>query len=175
MKCRKQPPFKIPEEIQNTWEVILDLETWDKIKNVRKQTRSTYSWVVRACVFRLLYKFRQPVFRRAMENHSPQIANRTTGHRFQLCLYGDDEKILRLAAFELGSSVSALIRLALDLYLSHFFRKAASITKQILIDFFTKVITKFYNARNREKAKPEFILYGLQYYPEFDLLNLKIA
>lgn len=34
-----------------------------------------------------------------------------------MCLYGEDEKIIRLAAMELGLTISAFVRLALELYL----------------------------------------------------------
>jgi hypothetical protein len=34
-----------------------------------------------------------------------------------LCLYGDDEKLIRLAAMDLGVTVTCFIRLALALYL----------------------------------------------------------
>ena len=54
-----------------------------------------------------------------MENRS---ISRKKGHRHQLCLYGADEKRLRLAALEIQVSVSALIRLALKLYLPRLIR-----------------------------------------------------
>lgn len=38
-------------------------------------------------------------------------------HRHMMCLYGDDEKIIRLAAMELGLTISAFVRLAIELYL----------------------------------------------------------
>jgi hypothetical protein len=38
-------------------------------------------------------------------------------HRHMICLYGEDEKLIRLAAIELGLTLSAFIRLALELYL----------------------------------------------------------
>jgi hypothetical protein len=34
-----------------------------------------------------------------------------------MCLYGDDEKLIRVAAMDLGITMSAFIRLALELYL----------------------------------------------------------
>ncbi|GAB4438400.1 MAG: hypothetical protein OHK0011_21220 [Turneriella sp.] len=38
-------------------------------------------------------------------------------HRHMICLYGEDEKLIRLAAMELGLTISAFVRLALELYL----------------------------------------------------------
>jgi hypothetical protein len=34
-----------------------------------------------------------------------------------MCLYGDDEKIIRLAAMDLGLTITAFVRLAIELYL----------------------------------------------------------
>jgi hypothetical protein len=34
-----------------------------------------------------------------------------------MCLYGDDEKLIRVAAMDLGITMSAFVRLALELYL----------------------------------------------------------
>ena len=34
-----------------------------------------------------------------------------------MCLYGDDEKLIRLAAIELGLTLTAFVRLAIELYL----------------------------------------------------------
>jgi len=34
-----------------------------------------------------------------------------------MCLYGDDEKLIRVAAMDLGITLSAFVRLALELYL----------------------------------------------------------
>jgi len=39
-------------------------------------------------------------------------------HRHQMCLYGDDEKLIRVAAMDWGMTLSAFVRLALELYLS---------------------------------------------------------
>jgi hypothetical protein len=38
-------------------------------------------------------------------------------HRHLMCLYGDDEKLIRVAAMDLGITMSAFIRLALEFYL----------------------------------------------------------
>ncbi len=38
-------------------------------------------------------------------------------HRHMMCLYGEDEKIIRLAAMELGLTITAFVRLAIELYL----------------------------------------------------------
>ena len=54
MICRKQPPFPIPSPIKNIWEVILAPDVWERIRKAKKLSRTTYSWVVRYCLFQLL-------------------------------------------------------------------------------------------------------------------------
>ena len=56
MRCRKQPPFKIPEKIANVWDVLLDYELWERIKLAKMDSKTSYSWVVRYCVFTLIKK-----------------------------------------------------------------------------------------------------------------------
>jgi hypothetical protein len=38
-------------------------------------------------------------------------------HRHMMCLYGEDEKLIRLAAMDLGITLTAFVRLAIELYL----------------------------------------------------------
>ena len=38
-------------------------------------------------------------------------------HRHMMCLYGEDEKLIRLAAMDLGITMTAFVRLAIELYL----------------------------------------------------------
>jgi hypothetical protein len=57
----------------------------------------------------------------AMEIQSNEVKNThalaQTTHRHIMCLYGEDEKLLRITAMELNMTVSHLIRLALYKYL----------------------------------------------------------
>ena len=122
MKCYKQPPYKTPEPVNSIWEVILDIETWGKIQKYAHQTNTSYSWIVRYCLFQLCKKDIANIYK-AMENHSlPEAPNRISGHRHLLCLYGDDETHIRILALRLKMPVSRLIRLALLLYLNRFFQ-----------------------------------------------------
>ena len=117
MKCRKQPPFQIPEPIANIWETLIHENTWERIVVLRKTLRTSYSWVVRFCVFRLLERKDLNLL---LENIDIESIRKRPGknyHRLQLCLYGMDEKRFRLAALETGISISALIRIALQKYL----------------------------------------------------------
>ena len=120
MRCYKQPPFPIPEPISNIWETIVDLNTWEQISLARKITRSTFSWVVRYCVFNLLHNPRK------LETLAGEIPSmrcaRANGHRLKLCLYGEDENTLRLIAYKMQISVSSLIRLAIQLHIHRLLR-----------------------------------------------------
>ncbi len=59
--------------------------------------------------------------RPAMEIHSKAVKMRHSSadshHRHMLCLYGDDERLLRFTALKLNMSVSHLIRFALEWFL----------------------------------------------------------
>ena len=125
MKCLRQPPFRIPEPIANVWEVVLDPGNWKQVVFIAGGMRTTYSWVVRCCVFKLLERMKDSEFVSTMDLHSVEKVSRAEGHRHLLCLYGADEKRLRLAAIEANCSVSYLVRLALQLYLSQLQKKVS--------------------------------------------------
>lgn len=119
MKCLRQLPFyRLP--IANIWEVKLEKEVWERVCKVAKERQCTFSWVTRYCVFRLARK-KNLIMRPAMENHSCKIKKIYQGqkklHRHMLCLYGDDEMLIRLAALRLGVTVSHLIRISLYWFL----------------------------------------------------------
>jgi len=118
MKCKKQPKyFKLP--IVNLWEVHLDRELWNRVVLVAHWHRCSFSWITRYCVFRLVRK-KNLYMRKAMEIHSKNVRllqKNTLKHRHLMCLYGDDEKLLRMAAMELGITVSHMIRIALHWFL----------------------------------------------------------
>ena len=120
MKCYKQPLFNIPEPITSVWEVILDYSTWEKIVTAARLTNTTYSWVVRYCVLTVL---EDPGILKSQDFRSVKPCSRNSGHRHHLCLYGDDEKHLKLIAVQLNIPVSKIIRFALALLLATFIRK----------------------------------------------------
>jgi len=119
MICRKQRKY-YKLEISSTWEVQLDINIWKRVVNAANYHKCSFSWITRYCVFRLARK-KNIFFRHAMKIHSNRIkeSNKTSKshHRHIMCLYGDDEKILRLTAMQLGVTVSHLIRLALHWFL----------------------------------------------------------
>lgn len=118
MKCKKQRKYyKLP--IASLWEVHLDANLWRRVTRAAKGKKCSFSWITRYCVFRLVRK-KNLYMRKAMKIHSNKIKSQPKSqnpHRHILCLYGDDEKLLRLAAMQLGVTVSHMIRLALYWFL----------------------------------------------------------
>ena len=160
MRCRKQPPFKIPEKIANVWDVLLDYELWERIKLAKMDSKTSYSWVVRYCVFTLIKKINAQGGSFATDIHSKPQCSRQDGHRLQLCLYGNDEKILRIAAISLNKSISELIRLALKLYLHRFIKKCLNARKFLCLKAIKKVKRlEFSNERIQKLYLPGEILY----------------
>lgn len=120
MICRKQPAFLTgkPTQISDVWEVQLQPALWRRLQMAAIQRQTTYSNITRYCVFRLAEKQNlrwNPVLQNALD--STRIVGRADLHRHMLCLYGEDVRLLRLAALTLGISVSAFIRICLWLYL----------------------------------------------------------
>jgi hypothetical protein len=125
MKCVRQPKFLLGKTVQiaNLIEVHLAVEQWRTIVKLAGKRGWTFSMMTRFCVLRLATKTRIEWTARLREAHEEaklriSIARAEGGvHRHMLCLYGDDEKIIRVAAMDLGITMSAFIRLALELYL----------------------------------------------------------
>lgn len=122
MKCHKQPRFleDKPVKIANLLEVRLAPRHWNRIKIAAWQRRRTYSTITRYCVLKLARKTTlrwTPQLREATGAVREGISIARDMHRHVMCLYGEDEKLIRLAAMDLGLTMSAFIRLAIELYL----------------------------------------------------------
>ncbi len=122
MKCLKQPAFLAnkPAKISNLWEVQLSRKLWQSLRGRAKLRRSSYSTITRYCVFRLVEQQNLrtlPLYTSVLNQIREEMRETPTKHRHMVCLYGDDEVLIRIAAMRLGTTVSALIRLALWLYL----------------------------------------------------------
>lgn len=122
MKCQRQPAFlsNRPTPITDVWEVQLSPRLWNHLAILARTRACTYSTISRFCIFRLaepeqLRDFR--LFQRVIPEIRQDTALNKKVHRHMLCLYGEDVKLLRLAAMRLNLTVSAFIRLALWLYL----------------------------------------------------------
>ncbi len=122
MICRRQPYFLTgkPIKISHVLELRLAPGQWNCIKYLAWQRRRTYSTITRYCVLRLARKCSlrwTPKFHEAAAgvHRGLEIAHEL--HRHMMCLYGEDEKIIRLAAMDLGLTMTAFVRMALELYL----------------------------------------------------------
>lgn len=122
MKCRRQPPFlkDKPTPIEDLWEVHLVNTIWEKIRLIARKQKVSYSTVARYCIFRFVERKDLKMDKHCKSlylKNKRQQAGAQASHRHLVCLYGEDVVMLRLAAIRLKISVSALIRLALALYL----------------------------------------------------------
>ncbi len=122
MKCHKQPRFLAdkPVQISNLLEVRLAPLHWNRIKICAWRRGRTYSTITRYCVLKLARKCAlrwTPKMQKATESVREGVNIAHDMHRHMMCLYGEDEKLIRLAAMDLGITMTALIRLAIELYL----------------------------------------------------------
>jgi hypothetical protein len=122
MKCRRQPRFleNSPVQIANILEVRLAPVHWNRIKILVWQRRRTYSTITRYCVLKLARKCSlrwTPKLSAATQRVKKGMDVALRLHRHMMCLYGEDEKLIRLAAIELGLTLTAFVRMAIELYL----------------------------------------------------------
>ena len=146
MKCNKQAHWA-KEDIKNVWHVHLDVRIWDNIKLAAQMHSRSYSWIVRYCVFQLVLKKNIRWTNKLMaihENIKKNPPEKT--HRHQLCLYGEDELILRFAAIQLKTSVSQLIRISILMFLNRLLKKKVS--KENLFWYGIKIILKVKDFRS---------------------------
>ena len=127
----KETLKKILPPIQNVWEVKIKGDVWEKIQMLAQTKKVTYSWIVRFCVFTAITMapnqvsgVENPTVSHLMTQDNSGTKNtksikgpKKKSHRHKLCLYGEDEKLLRISAMELGITVSAFIRICLDQFL----------------------------------------------------------
>ena len=125
MKCQSQPAFlkHRPTKIRDVWEVRISQSIWKRIRTCSAKYRVSFTCVTRYCVFRLAEKgiqLRSRRFGRVLSQLRSCHEGDQVLHRHMVCFYGEDVKLVRLAAMEMGVSVSMFIRLALALYLPGF-------------------------------------------------------
>ncbi|MCB1200709.1 MAG: hypothetical protein KDK41_08690 [Leptospiraceae bacterium] len=121
--------------VQNTWEVRIPQEKWESVKSASVIAGKSFSWVIRWCVFTALQKGNKDDFARAVvECHNRRnsgASNSETHHRFQICLYGEDETWLKLSAIEMKCSVTSLVLAAVEIFLVQIIQDKVS-SKDIL-------------------------------------------
>ncbi|MES0491258.1 MAG: hypothetical protein ABUK01_14785 [Leptospirales bacterium] len=128
--------LKIP--IDNVLEIRLPYLTWKKIKWVAVGKNRSCSWVVRYTIFRMIKRHgplhrgveiagaRSKKIAKLNEQVREERMDSKKKHRHRLCLYGQDELFIRIAAAKMGCSMTHLVRLALALYLDDLVRKFPS-------------------------------------------------
>lgn len=122
MLCRKQPRFLQHKglPITHLLEIRVAPVHGNQIQLANRQRRRTYSTLTRYCSLRLARKCSLRWTSKLRQKHATvvqDIAEAQEFHRHLMCLYGDDVKLIRLAAMELGLTLSAFVRLAIELYL----------------------------------------------------------
>jgi len=138
MYNRNDRYWKIPVQPDNILEIRLKPETWAKVVKIAEMNRTTYSWVVRYCVFRLI-KRKDP--RRSVGNviswnnsakfnmmdlRAGEHLNADNLHRHKLCLYEEDEFFIRISAALMHCTMTHLVRLALEWYLDELERQSTN-------------------------------------------------
>jgi len=134
--------FKTPY-VDHFLEIRLNQDTWAKIVQVATLKDKSYSWVVRYCLFRLIKRqmrvdFVQQTFpgakqikkwkkfgalsRVARSHIYSEQGELGSLHRHKLCLYGQDELMIRMTAGMFNFSMSHLVRLALEWHLDELLR-----------------------------------------------------
>jgi len=117
--------------IDSILEINLSIETWEKVKTIAEITHSSYSWVVRYALFRLIKKKnfmkfilnKQIIEKFEKVNAEAQRKGRCKNmHRHKLCLYGEDELFIRITAAQMNFSMTHLVRLSLEWYLDDILR-----------------------------------------------------
>ena len=122
MKFNRQPPYLAasPIQISHALELRLAPAQWNRIKVVAWLRQRTYSTITRYCVLKLarrcsLRRNKRMDLAEASVSRGMKIAQ--DYHRHVMCLYGDDEKLIRIAAMDLGMTMTAFARLAIEMYL----------------------------------------------------------
>lgn len=122
MKCQRQPSIlkNKPVKIAEVWEVHLTVSMFDALKAEAGRRRCSFSAVTRYCIFQLAERSGLRSFgclRLRISAQREDLSREKMKQRHMVCLYGEDAKLLRFAAIGMGITVSAFIRLALEIYL----------------------------------------------------------
>ncbi len=125
MNCSTQPLFlrNKPDHITELWEVRLPVKLWLRIQAIASRKKVTYSTITRYCSFMLAERSSlrgRKAIQKLVRDDRESYRQAELLHRHVACFYGEDVRMLRLAAMQLGVTVSCLIRIALKIFLRHF-------------------------------------------------------
>lgn len=115
--------MKFEFEIKDVWQILIDVKTMQRIRQIAIKRKTTLSWVVRYCTFK--YISSRPLIwnKKAQELFDATNPNRrkkldfnfeNKWHRLQLCLYGSDIRTLQITALQMDITVSDLVRMAIQ-------------------------------------------------------------
>jgi len=117
-------------DVEEVWQVRIQNNIWQSIRIQAIKRKTTYSWIVRYCVFRFLSDQSFQLDENFIELYLKSKAifftdsdNETTEkdyHRHQLCLYGDDIRVIKMIATMFDINVTDLVRMALIRFLPLF-------------------------------------------------------
>ncbi|MES0491966.1 MAG: hypothetical protein ABUK01_18375 [Leptospirales bacterium] len=130
--------LKVP--VDYILEIRLGIGSWNQIKSVATARDLTCSWVVRYAVFRMIKRrnlqgyitgagslVMDKKFKLLNERVKANRAGSADKHRHKLCLYGEDEMFIRLAAMQMRCTMTHLVRLALEYYLPRMVSKIQTV------------------------------------------------
>ncbi len=110
--------------IRSTLEIRLCPDTWRSIQHISIVRNCSYSWVVRYALFRFIKRRNCCQYFALLKGNEAyhdlalkRRDNKSSKHRHHLCLYGEDELLIRLTAAQLRCSMTHLVRLSLEMYL----------------------------------------------------------
>lgn len=110
--------------ITGVFEILIPDELWQKIELAHtKHFKLTYSWVTRYSLGRMLS--RKTFWNRAkflsLKRRDKNFSKaRESSHRHTICLYEEDQQLLKSLSAELQVDISLLVRIAVMWYLEEF-------------------------------------------------------
>lgn len=121
-----------PYNVDAVWEVRLRPEIIEDIRTAASHYKTTMSWIVRWCTFRLFLRKKisldklHNIAQELRERNQPKPMSAGELHRLRVCLYGGDERIFLELKYRFGLTTTMLVRIALQLYLKYLLDKAES-------------------------------------------------
>lgn len=153
----------------------MPMEVWSRVKIAAECSNKTFSWVVRWCVFTALRDDKKSTFSESVTefHHRRNFGASKPGshHRFQLCLYGEDQTFLKISAIELDVSLTSLILASIEQYLQQLIEEKVSDLD--LRDYGIKIFAKFQLKKDFFLNYPEVISFESFYFHNFLLIKAR--
>ncbi|MES0489215.1 MAG: hypothetical protein ABUK01_04435 [Leptospirales bacterium] len=177
-----EPLYRLGVHVDHFLEIRVNANAWEKVVRISEAKKTSYSWVVRYCVFRLIkrkdpfmfitncvlksgkhdkWKKYQSLNRRVKLQSSEEHL-----HRHKLCLYGSDEMFIRMTAGLMHWTMSRLVRLALEWYLDELVRGLSENSSQFHRLAFYWLGIKLYGGVELPTSPPEYVRLQLDRFHE---------